>query len=216
MAQQTILYLHGFASSGQGTKAQYFRRKFEPLPQVAFHAVEFNPTIQDFEFMTITGAINRLRQYLLDHPPGRLGLIGSSLGALIGLHYVHRFGGVERMLLLAPALAYLKDKYPETIWQQWQQEGTLSVEHYAFGGEVPLRYDYHRDGLRYCELLPSPIPLLIIHGRQDEVVPIDHSRRYVARYPDHTQLLEVEAGHQLNEQLDFIWDQVRSFLLSSH
>jgi predicted esterase YcpF (UPF0227 family) len=32
MTQETILYLHGFASSGQGAKAQYFRERFTRLP----------------------------------------------------------------------------------------------------------------------------------------------------------------------------------------
>ncbi len=61
MTKQTVFYLHGFASSGQGAKAQYFRSKFEPLSEVTFHAFEFNPTPTDFQYMTITGLINRLR-----------------------------------------------------------------------------------------------------------------------------------------------------------
>ena len=67
MDRKTILLLHGFASSGQSTKAQYFREKFKALPQVEFHTIDFNPTPRDFEYMTVTGMINRLRQYVLDH-----------------------------------------------------------------------------------------------------------------------------------------------------
>lgn len=210
---KTVLYLHGFASSGQGTKAQYFWSKFEPFPQVTFHAFEFNPTPTDCEYMTITGLINRLRQYLLGQPPGQISFIGSSLGALVGLHYAHRFGRVERLLLLAPALTFLTGKYTKAERQQWQQEGAIKVAHYAFKGEIPLRYDYHLDGHRYLEPVPPPAPLLIIHGWNDEVVPIEHSRRYAARYSDQTQLVEVASDHRLNDQLDLTWEQVQSFLL---
>ena len=106
MADQLFLYLHGFASSAQGTKARYLRERFEVKPGRAFEAIDFNPTPRDFEYMTITGQINRLRQFLLERGWERVCLIGSSLGALVGLQYAHRFGGVERLWLLAPALAY--------------------------------------------------------------------------------------------------------------
>ena len=213
MDKKTVLYLHGLASSGQGAKAQYLRSKFEPFTHVTFHAFEFSPTPRDFEHMTITGLINRLRQYLLDHSHSKISFIGSSLGALVGLHYTHRIGGVERMLLLAPALTYLSGKYTEAELQQWQREGTIDVAHYAFEKEVPLRYDYHLDGLRYLQPVPPPAPTMIIHGRNDEVVPIENSRRYVARYPSQIQLVEVDSDHRLNDQLDLIWQHARSFLL---
>jgi pimeloyl-ACP methyl ester carboxylesterase len=213
MDKKTVLHLHGFASSGQGTKAQYFQSKFDPLSHVTFHAFEFNPTPKDFECMTITGLINRLRQYLLGQQPGNISFIGSSLGALVGLHYAHRFGGVEQMLLLAPALTYSTGKYTEAQLQQWQRECTINVAHYAFGREIPLRYDYHLDGLRYLEPVPPPAPMLIFHGRNDEVVPIENSRKYVASYPEQTQLVEVYSDHRLNDQLDLIWEHARSFLL---
>ena len=85
MEKKKILSLHGFASSGRSAKAQFFRKKFKPFPQVEFHAFDFNPTPMDFKYMTITGLINRLRQYLLDHDLGSVSLIGSSMGALVGM-----------------------------------------------------------------------------------------------------------------------------------
>jgi pimeloyl-ACP methyl ester carboxylesterase len=180
---------------------------------VAFHAIEFNPTPTDFEYMTLTGLINRLRQYILDHDQDNISLIGSSLGALVGLHYAHRFGGVDRMLLLAPALSYLAGRRSRAEFEQWKREGSVKVAHYAFQQEVPLRYDYHLDGLRYLEAVPPPAPLMIIHGRKDEVVPIEHSREYAAEFPDQVQLVEVDSDHRLNDRLDLIWGQVQVFLL---
>ena len=52
MDKRTILFLHGFASSTRSTKAQYLGKKFAALSQVAYHAVDFNPTPRDFEYMT--------------------------------------------------------------------------------------------------------------------------------------------------------------------
>jgi hypothetical protein len=213
MKKKTILHLHGFASSGQSTKARYFRKKFEAFPQVEFHAIDFNPTPKDFEYVTTTGLINRLRQYVLDHHVDCVSIIGSSYGGLIALHYAHRFGGVEKMLLLAPGLFWLSGGLSKKELEQWETAGTAPVFHKAFGEEVPVRYDLHVDGLHYLQPIPPPTPISIIHGQNDGTVPIDHSRTYAANFPDRVRLTEVNADHDLNGHLDFIWEHVQSFLL---
>jgi pimeloyl-ACP methyl ester carboxylesterase len=213
--KKTIFYLHGFTSSGQSAKARYFREKFEAFPQVEFHAIDFNPTPKDFEYMTTTGLINRLRQYVLDHDLGDVSIIGSSYGGLISLHYAHRFGGVEKMLLLAPGLFWLSGGLSEKELEQWRQAGAAPVFHKALGKEIPVRYDLQVDGLRYLEPVPPTTPVIIIHGRRDRTVPIQHSRDYAASFPDKIQLIEVDADHDLNGHLEFIWEHVQSFLLDA-
>ncbi len=214
MTRKEILLLHGFISSGQSTKARYFGERFEALPQVAFHAVDFNPTPQDFEYMTVTGRIERLRQYVLDREIAKMDLIGSSLGGLVALHYAHRFGEVERMLLLAPALSWLSGGLTEEELRQWEEADAVSIFHPAFGKEVPLRYDLQLDGRRYREPIPPPALVTIIHGCDDETVPIDHSRAYASAHPDDVHLVEVDTGHDLNGHLDVVWMYVQSFLLA--
>jgi pimeloyl-ACP methyl ester carboxylesterase len=213
MEQQAILYLHGFASSGQSTKARYFREKLKAFPQVEFHAIDFNPTPKDFEYLTTSGLINRLRQYVLDHDLGNVSIIGSSYGGLIALHYAHRFSGVEKMLLLAPGLLWLSGELSERELEKWEKAGAAPVFHKAFGEEVLIRYDLQLDGLRYLELIPPPAPITIIHGQDDKAVPIEHSRAYVANFPDSVHLVEVDADHDLNGHLELIWEHVQSFLL---
>jgi hypothetical protein len=214
MAEKTILFLHGFASSAQSTKAQYFRERFGTLPHVKFHAIDLNPTPKDFEYMTTTGLIDRLRQHVLDHRLGEFNIIGSSYGGLISLHYAHRFGGVEKMLLLAPGLRWLSGGLSEEELAQWKEAGALPVPHYAFEKEIPIRYDLQVDGIRYLDFISPPAPILIIHGCNDTTVPADHSRRYAAEFPDRVLLLEVNANHDLNRHLRTIWEHVESFLLS--
>jgi pimeloyl-ACP methyl ester carboxylesterase len=215
VAKQTVVYLHGFASSGQCTKARYLKKQFKTLSDVEFHAIDFNPTDKDFEYVTTTGLIDRLRQYVLDQHLGNLLLIGSSYGGLIALHYAHRFGGVEKMLLLAPGLFWLSGGLSDEEVGQWEKTGVAPVFHAAFQEEIPVRYDLQVDGLRYLEPVPPPTPIRIIHGHSDKVVPIEHSRTYAASFPDQAHLIEVDAGHNLNGHLEFIWEHVQSFLLQS-
>lgn len=209
-----ILYLHGFASSAQSTKAQYFGEKFKAF-QVEFHAVDFNPTPKDFEYVTTTGLINRLRQHVLDHHLGDINIIGSSYGGLIALHYAHRFGGVEKMLLLAPGLSWLSGGLAEKELEQWKKAGAAPVFHHAFEKEIPVRYDLQVDGLLYSESVPPAAPITIIHGQGDKTVPIEPSRVYATDFPDSVRLIEVDADHDLNGHLEYIWEYAQSFLLGT-
>lgn len=210
--KKTLILLHGFASSNQGTKAQFLRQKCQAISGIDFHAIDFNPTPRDFEFMTVTGMINRLRQFILDRQLEDVRLIGSSMGALVALNYAHRFNGVLNLLLLAPALSY-RFGAARTANPQWAEMGVGPVFHYAFGGDVPLRFDFELDGMRYKEVLPPPVPTVIVHGRSDTVLPINNSRTYAAAYPKQVQLIEVDSDHRLNDQLDLIWQQIQTFSL---
>ena len=210
---QHIISLHGFASSGNSTKARFLRQKFAGLPNVTVHAIDFNPTPTDFEYMTVTGMINRLRQYILDRKLAAPLLIGSSMGALVGLNYAHRFGGVNRLLLMAPALSYFSGSREEEAAGTIDPEQTQLVQHYAFETEIPLRCAIDVDGLLYRQRVPPPAPITIIHGRFDDVVPIAHSREYAAQYPAQVKLIEVDSDHPLHDQLDLMWQQVQTFLL---
>ncbi len=208
--------MHGFASSAQSTKAQYLRERFKALPQIAFDAIDFNPSPADFEYMTTTGQINRLRQFVLDRDLGSIRLIASSYGGLIALHYAHRFGGVEKMLLLAPGLRWLNGGLSQEELEHWRHHGTAPVYQPAFGQQIPIHYDLQKDGLGYLAFIPPPVPALIIHGQNDATVPVEDSRRYAADYPDRVHLVEVDAAHDLNGYLDLIWESVQSFLLGSN
>jgi pimeloyl-ACP methyl ester carboxylesterase len=213
MTKRTILFLHGFASSARTTKAQYLDQRLSKFSDVMFRAIDFCPTPKDFEYMTTTGMINRLRQYVHDHALEKVSIIGSSYGGLIAMHYAHRFCGIERMLLLAPVLHRLSGEPNHKELIQWRETGVATVFHFAFGKDLPLRYDFEADGFGYAEFVPPAIPTLIIHGQRDTSVPVEDSRQYALRYPDKVQLIEVDADHDLNSHLPLIWEHVQSFLL---
>jgi pimeloyl-ACP methyl ester carboxylesterase len=215
MTEKTILFLHGFASSARSTKAQYLDQKLAMFSDVVFRAIDFSPTPIDFEYMTTTGMINRLRQYVLDYALERFSIIGSSYGGLIAVHYAHRFGAIEKMLLLAPGLRWLSGGLSGEELIQWRESGKSPAFHLAFGKELPIRYDLHVDGLGYLQPVPPTVPTMIIHGHRDAAVPIGDSQQYALKYPDKVQLIEVDADHDLNSHLPLIWKHVQSFLLDA-
>jgi pimeloyl-ACP methyl ester carboxylesterase len=144
-----LIYLHAFASSAGGSKVQYLRPRLAERSDATFHAVEFSPMPADFEYLTITGMINRLRQYILDRELTDVCLIGSSMGGLVGLNYAHRYGGVAYLLLLSPALTYLSGERVGLSLDEWQADGVGQLFHYGFNRPVRLRYDLEVDGRFY-------------------------------------------------------------------
>lgn len=59
--------------------------------------------------------------------------------------------------------------------------------------------------------LRAPVPTTVLHGLQDDVVPITVSRDFAARDPQ-VDLIEVEDGHTLAHSLDLLVDLVKKQL----
>jgi alpha/beta superfamily hydrolase len=68
--------------------------------------------------------------------------------------------------------------------------------------------------MRYDEIVDPPAETLVIHGWQDEIVPVEDSRFFAEKYEERVELREVKSDHRLGDQLDVIWESVESFLLN--
>lgn len=211
MIKKHIINLHGFGSAGglKNEKAIYFNQHFQSFAEIAFHSIDFTPTPKDFEFHTITGMIARLRQYIFDFNLSPISLIGSSQGAIVALNYAHRFKSVEKLLLLAPQLSYITQESEQEL-QEWKEAGQGTFFHYGFEKEVAIGFGHHEDGLRYSNAPPPPAPIKIIHGLNDQIIPINLSRLYADRYPASVHLIEVDDNHRLSSSSELILQEATS------
>jgi pimeloyl-ACP methyl ester carboxylesterase len=210
--EKTVLYLHGFSSSSTAAKARYLSDRLSALSGTRFLAPDFNPERTDFKYLTVTGMINRLRQFVIDHDVDDPLIVASSLGCLVALHYTKRFSGNAQLLFLAPVLSFSALSFRKEALARWKEEGTIRVFHYKFIEELPLGYEFYLDGLRFAEIVPPPMQIDILHGRNDETIPVEQSREYVRQFPDLVRLTELDSDHMLHNQLHVIWDKVRSSL----
>jgi pimeloyl-ACP methyl ester carboxylesterase len=207
-----VLYLHGFASSPESTKAQYFGERLA-AHGVPLSTPDFNQP--DFTTLTMSRMLDRLEREI-DRAGGRATLMGSSLGAALGVLAAARLPhGVERLILMAPAVMFAKPGHsllpPERV-EEWARRGALPFFHYGYGEERLLNYTFYEDSLQHDAFDVSfDQPSLIFQGLRDTVVDhrtveqFAHARRNVT-------LSLLDDDHQLLASLPRMWSAVEDFL----
>lgn len=178
------LYLHGFASSPQSSKARAFKAA---LPELEIPELDGG----DFEHLTITGQIEIIERTLQGEPAR---LIGSSMGGYLAALYAASHPEVSRMVLLAPALGFAP---------RWKEKTSLEVFHHGTGTMRRVHYGLIEDAAKYPPAPDFSQPALIFHGVDDDVVPVGNSRVYATAHAN-TQLVELESDHELLNVLDRI------------
>jgi pimeloyl-ACP methyl ester carboxylesterase len=204
------IYLHGFASSPKSAKALAIGDRFAKI-QIPLKIPDLNAG--DFSTLTITRQLNQIAAEF-SHNAEPVTLIGSSLGSLIAAHLGQQYQQVQRLVLLAPAFGFLSHWLPKLGDEEvklWQQEKYLMVYHYGEERSLPLSYDFVTDAEQYSEdILQRPVPTLILHGIQDEVIPITASRDF-GRLRPWVELVELNSDHALGNVTTEIWQAIRLF-----
>jgi uncharacterized protein len=203
------LYLHGFASGPQSTKAQFLRSRFAEHG-IALHVPDLN--LGDFSSVTLTKQLNYLRDRFAHK---RLIVIGSSLGGLLASLMASKLPEIERLVLLAPAFGFherLVTNLGAEAIARWQANGSADFYHYGLKQVVPLHYEFFADAQTHSKtILPRELPILIMHGVRDEVVPVSVSQDVAALHP-HVILELLDSDHGLGDVLDEIWQKIEAFL----
>jgi hypothetical protein len=204
-----FIYLHGFASSPRSTKAQDLLDRFTSLG-LTLEIPDLNQG--NFSHLTLSRQLAQVKALLPENEP--VTLIGSSFGGLTAAWLAQLCPPIARLVLLAPAFGFLSYWLPKIDPQQltcWQAGEPMRVYHYSEQRLLPLHYDFVKDLERYAEShLKSAIPTLILHGTQDDVIPIQASRSYAEIRP-WVRLIELESDHALTDQMPQIWQSICQF-----
>lgn len=189
-----IVYLHGFASGPGGHKGRHCRAWAEAR-RISFHAPDLNPP--DFEHLRITAQVEAVEAILrgLPLPPV---IVGSSLGGLVAAAVAGRGTAVAQLILLAPAFGFARRRLSGPRWSGYRRRGTLKVYHHAREAWLQLGPDLLEDLPRWKDDLAWRIeaPTVILHGAEDDAVPIVESRAFAAAHPS-CVLRELEDDHAL-------------------
>ena len=205
-----VVYLHGFASSPQSSKATFFAERFA-AKGITFLCPDLNRPA--FETLTVSRMLRQLEDQISTLPPSDVVLIGSSLGGFVGVEAAARQAGlprhpIARLILLAPAVELEWDRWSEIGpggVERWKKTGYVEVFHYALDRPERLGFGFYEDAARYHPAARRlALPTLIFQGRQDESVSPEIVQRFSQRQ-DAATLHMLDDTHQLKNSLDFIW-----------
>ncbi len=212
-----VIYLHGFASSPESSKATFFAERFAAAG-VKFECPDLNQPA--FSTLTVSRMLQLLEKRISSLPPADIVLVGSSLGGFVAVEAAARQVGearhpIVRVILLAPAVELEWDRWSEVGpggVERWRKAGDVEVFHYALDRPERLAFTFYEDADRYDPASRRlALPMLIFQGRQDESVSPEVVERFSQRQSAAT-LYMLDDTHQLKNSLDFIWRETARFL----
>ena len=132
----------------------------------------------------------------------RLYLIGHSRGGALVLLKAAEDQRVRAVATWA-AVADLNPYFAPALLAKWEQDGVIYVPNTRTGQQLPMHYqifeDYttHRARFDLPALMPHlRQPVLLVHGDQDETVPLTAAHQLQAGLPAAELLVVPGAGHQ--------------------
>jgi pimeloyl-ACP methyl ester carboxylesterase len=224
-----VIYVHGFKGFKDWGFVPYIG---EFLSQREFFVVTFNfshngigadplefTELEKFERNTLSREVRELSEII---DACRNGQFGPSDGISIGLLGHSRGGGItlltaaqkpEISAVVTWSSVATFDRYPDETKRKWRQEGYIEVLNQRTGQIMRLGlgllndFEQHKDGLLNIKKAVKNLhrPLLIIHGDNDESVPVDEAHRlYDWADRQQTRLIIIPgAGHTFDAKHPF-------------
>ena len=126
-----------------------------------------------------------------------LALVGSSAGGCVSVEAVKRGARVDALVTLAAPAA----------WVSFAVDPTAAVHRITVEAGMPLSEEMLDDPSRWAgefdavvterSVVDVRVPLLVVHGTDDDVVPVDHAARIADRARNADLRIIEGAGHQL-------------------
>ena len=208
------LYLHGFASGPGSAKARFFRERLADRG-VAVEVPDLNEGEDGFRGLTITRSLGHVAAAVgrLDRGAGVV-VIGSSLGGYTAALAAATDDRIRALVLMAPGFD-MPGRWHEWLGPdelaRWRTEGERRFEHHALGRPAAAGFGLYLDAHAHPPYPAVRCPTLVVHGVRDASVPVETSRRWVARVPD-ARLVELESDHGLLDVTERLWDETVAFL----
>lgn len=202
-------YVHGFRSSPSAKKGTHLRDALA-ADGVVLHLPDMNqPSFAKLSVGAMLAHVDALHE-ARGRPRWRL--VGSSLGGFLSARWAELYPErVESLVLLCPAFD-IAARWPTILepgrFERWQRDGAIDTED-ASGAPARLHYAFYEEACAHPAFPRVERPVTVIHGRRDETVPIESSRRWVASIPQ-ARLVEVDDGHELVGSLPLIEREVRA------
>lgn len=212
--ESIFILCHGFSTSKDGRTNTQLEKILNDngLATFRFDFFGHGESGGSFEDITITEAVDDVLQALnLVKKTGykRIGLIGSSFGGIASTLAASQTSNLFLLALKSPVSDYmeiltLRNHGGEKI-EDWKKKGALFFKD-ANDSDLKLKYAFVEDAQKadgYNAAKKITIPTLIVHGAQDETVPVEQSIK--------ASRLFKNGRLEILEGADHIYSQPRDF-----
>ena len=178
----TVVLCHGMMSCREGTKQRAFARTLSEsgLAVLRFDFSFCGESEGRFEEITFAQEVDDLRAavaWVRDRGADPVGLLGSSMGGAVALLYASGDPSIKALVTLAGvgSPAHIADGMEgmQQKVREWKDQG------YLLGAEGEPGEKFFEDA-RAQDVLGAArrltAPLLVLHGSEDEVVPVEDAR----------------------------------------
>lgn len=198
-SQPWLIYFHGNGENLQTLWLSGIFKEFEKLG-VNYLAMEYpgygncrgNPN----EKSLLQGARAVLEKVQTDFHARSIILFGWSLGAAVAVQTaVNKSTSLKGLILASPwwsLAAIAREHYPNWLVH------TFLTEKYESFAVAPL----------------VDVPVLIIHGSKDEIIPVHHGRQLSKKFSHLFQIIEIPQAHH-GDLLSFsqVWETIQTFII---
>lgn len=183
-----VLLLHGFLASKE---SNYIVAEALNASNIDAFAIDFNGhgmSEGNFSEFTVSKAVQDCRAgiaFLKERGYGKIGLFGYSIGGFIALNALKKNRVPIKSVVLGSPLSNFQQVFKHVDLNSWRRTNLLRASNLALN--IKLDYAFYEDGCSYDgydSYSSINKPTLIIHGTEDDVVPISQSEALVKSLPN--------------------------------
>lgn len=214
-SESVVIMSHGF--TGDKSEWGMFDRVAEELNKYGFNIFKYDFSgsgESDDDSLSVEKQVDDLQsaiEYVEDKRMKKIGLYGHSLGGLVSLkNYSSK---VKAMVLTAPVTdkkdVYVEERFSEEQLKELKEKGYITnIRDKGVRKRIIIdkKYLEERETINQDELLkPIKCPVIIIHGDEDDSVPIEWSKSAIEKLPKSSKL-EILSGedHDFENSLNKI------------
>jgi len=195
-----VILMHGFVSSKENNYMVAEALQESNIDSLAFDFNGHGGSDGDFADFTLTKAIEDCKaavEFAKSKGYERIGLFGFSIGGFVALGAMKNGVKADSAVLCAP-LSDFHAIFGRVDLKEWKESGMLRAPN--LGLSIRLNYSFYEDGMNhnsYESYSKVTVPMLIVHGTNDDIVPISQSEELI-RHLSNSHLLKINgATHNL-------------------
>lgn len=170
--------------------------------------------IEDTNYTRMIGQVKQAVSILQENKMKKIGVAGHSMGAMLSVLSAYEDERIKAVGFIAGSSqgARVRDVFPKEVVDKAEKEGF--AEAFVYGRNIVLKREFLLDVEKYNlgrDVAGLNRPILVIHGTEDEIIPVFHARQLYAwaSEPKTLELLDgVDHLFKKDKSLDLLKQKV--------